>query len=293
MHCNTNELLLSVVLASVFTVGLAIPVSAQVKEPVWVYDPADLSFGPVVWGDILQPDGRKMFPTCSGGPLGQGNDQTPIDITDAEERRLRSISVKYRKTPLNVTNNFRNIQVRNANLRNRIVVDGEAFHLIELHFHTPSEHTVNGERFSMEGHFVHMNAHDQFAVLSILYKLGKRNRVLAKIFAHAPRDNGTFIAGENIVEGRFVNPRGLLPHRSQYFFYSPGSLTNPPCSEELLWFILKKPATVSQEQVDTYMKILTDVQEFSTNARPRQDKQNRMILEKRRGKGVSGLIKSK
>ena len=281
---------LTVILASALIAWWVLPGLAQVKEPVWVYDPEDQEFGPSVWGEIRKPNGKKLFPECSGGPLNQGNDQTPIDIKDAEAPGLMPIKISYRRTPLNVINDFRKIQVRNGNLRNRLVIEGEAYHLVEFHFHTPSEHTVDGKRYPMDAHFVHTNSHGQLAVLSVAYRVGRRNRTLGTIFANAPRENGTFIGGENMVDGEFLDLRGLLPRMSQYFTYNPGSLTNPPCTEELLWVLLKKPATISQRQVDIFRRILTDVQGFPTNARPLQHPQDRQIFERKRWGGGSDIF---
>lgn len=291
MHRFIQQLLPAVALATVFTIGLALPATAQEKAPVWVWDPSDTSFGPSVWGDILKPNGKMLYPFCSGGPLGQGTEQTPIDITNPELQRLPTIEIKYGKTALNVLNDFRGIQVLNGNFQNRLVVDGDSFYLHQFHFHTPSEHQVDGEAFAMEAHFVHLNSDSEIAVLGVFYELGKENPELAKILANAPRSRGTYIGGMNVAERSTLDPLELLPRGQEYFHYSPGSLTTPPCYQQLLWFVLKQPVTVSQEQVDTFKQILRDVQGFPTNARPRQALQDRPIMENMGGRVIFKRIR--
>jgi carbonic anhydrase len=290
MHHLSRQILPAILLAVVFTAALALPTLAQEKEPPWVWNPDNPS-GPKGWGQILGPDGKMLYPECSGGPQGQGTEQTPIDITTPELQRLPTIEIKYGKTPLNVLNDYRKIEVRNGNIQNRLVVDGDSFYLVEFHFHTPSEHEVDGKPFAMEAHFVHTNSDGQYAVLGVFFDLGRENPELAKILAFAPRRGRTYKAGFREVEGSTLDPLHLLPRGQEYFHYNPGSLTTPPCYRQIFWFLLKTPATVSQEQVDTFRKILMDVQGFPTNARPLQNLQDRKILENRGGRVIFRRIR--
>ena len=62
----------------------------------------------------------------------------------------------------------------------------EVITLVQFHFHTLSEHTVNGEHYPMEMHLVHADADMNLAVLGVFIKEGQENEVLEEVFADLP-----------------------------------------------------------------------------------------------------------
>ena len=123
-----------------------------------------------------------------------------------------------------------------------MLVDGNRFNLLQFHFHWPSEHTVNGKQYLMEGHLVHQDAQGNLAVIGVLMERGGTNSALADVWEFMPPT-----AGSVREPGVSFNVNALLPNDRTTYRY-PGSLTTPPCSESVQWMVLKTPMPVSAEQ---------------------------------------------
>lgn len=236
------------------------------------------SAGPEKWGAI-----ENEFALC-----GSGKRQSPVDIQGESAATLYSLRFQYQSVPLRVINNGHTLQANydTVNAEKTVSVGGKfysvytkpvynstlmvgktSYKLLQFHFHTPSEHARKGERYAMEVHLVHKNANGNLAVVSVLLKLGKQNPTLQKML-----DNVSDSINE-INESRGINISAayLLPRNHQFFYYS-GSLTTPPCSENVNWFVMKKPMTVSSEQVNRFVKLI------GKNARPLQGMHWRSML---------------
>lgn len=137
--------------------------------------------------------------------------------------------------------------------------------LKQFHFHHPSEHLVNGQRFAMEAHFVH-EASDGLAVVGVLISPGKRNAVFEKIVATMPSDEGPATQADPAID-----LRRLLPAHRSYFRYE-GSLTTPPCSETVNWIVLAQPIEVNEADIARFAEL------YPMNARPAQVRDRRFIL---------------
>ena len=218
----------------------------------WTYQGAT---GPAHWG-TLKPD----YQQCK-----LGKHQSPIDVRGAKATALPPIEFSYQAGPLKIINNGHTIQV-NVPAGSFITVGGRRYELVQFHFHHPSENELKGHRFPMELHLVHQDADGKLAVVGVLLSEGKANAVVAELWKYIPKEKDK----ESAPEGVQVDPSGLLPSNHAYYTF-PGSLTTPPCSEEVTWLLLKTPETLSKEEVATFAA------EYPNNARPVQPLHGRTL----------------
>ena len=207
--------------------------------------------GPEHWG--------KEFPTC-----GKGKSQAPLNIKGPFEKVRFSVVPDYKPGPLKIVNNGHTIQV-NVVPGSKIRIDGKAFDLLQFHFHRPSEEHINGKPSAMVIHFVHKNDSGELAVLGVLLQEGNENPGIKTLWSYAPPKEGPEVAPDNVA----FNPTNLLPREMEFFHYD-GSLTTPPCTEKVKFFILKSQVNISKEQVTQFP--------FKMNARPIQALNDRKIL---------------
>lgn len=200
---------------------------------------------------------------------GRGFQQSPINPAGEISSGLDGIKVNYSRMPLRVVNNGHTIQV-NCDPGSGIVLDGVNFSLLQFHFHHPSEHALNGQRFQMEAHFVHASSDGRLAVLGVFIKPGKENSLLVPIWKAMPTEAGP----ENKVASTIIQPADLLPKDRRYFRYM-GSLTTPPCSHIVNWSVFRQPVKAFTGQVGKFASL------FPMNARPLQPLHRRLLLGSR------------
>jgi carbonic anhydrase len=207
--------------------------------------------GPDRWG--------KEFPTCA-----KGKSQSPLDIVGPFVKARTSVSADYKEGPLKIVNNGHTIQV-NVPPGSKLRIDAKPYELLQFHFHRPSEERVEGKPMSMVVHFVHKGSDGKLVVLGVFLKEGNENPGIKALWANMPRKEGP----EVIPEGVKFNPGSLLPREFDFFSYE-GSLTTPPCTEGVRFFILKSTVNVSAAQVAEFP--------FDANARPVQSRNGREII---------------
>ncbi len=196
-----------------------------------------------------------------------GGIQSPIDIkANMNIAALPELTFSYGEVENNVQNNGHTLQVDVTKDYGFTVTDGEIYKLLQLHFHTPSEYAIEGEKFPMELHFVHQNNEGNLGVIGVMLKEGGENEAVEKIWKIAPVEKGEAKGGE-----RF-DLNDLLPEEKNYFRFM-GSLTTPPCSEGVNWFMLKEPLFVSAKQIEYFRNL------YPMNARSLQDVNHRLIIE--------------
>jgi len=213
----------------------------------WEYEGA---MGPENWG--------KEFPTC-----GRGKSQAPLNIKGPFEKVRFSVAPDYKQGQLKIVNNGHTIQV-NVPVGSKIRIDGRAYDLLQFHFHRPSEEHIDGKPSAMVVHFVHKNLEGELAVLGVMLREGNENPGIKTLWTHAPPKEGP----EVVPDGVMFNPANLLPREMDFFHYD-GSLTTPPCTEKVKFFILKSQVNISKEQVSDFP--------FKMNARPIQPPNGRPI----------------
>jgi carbonic anhydrase len=240
--------------AFVNALAAAAPALAQGAPAHWSYSG---DHGPSHWGD-LEPD----YATCSAG-----KHQSPIDVKGAKkDASLEPIQFDYKPVPLKVINNGHTIQI-NYDSGSSVTVGGETYPLIQFHFHKPSEEEITGTKYDMVIHLVH-KLRDRLLVVGVLVKSGAENPMIKTLWANLPATEGK----ESEVAGVTINAADLLPAARNYYTFD-GSLTTPPCTEGVHWYVIKTPIHFSAAQVTAFGKI------YPMNARPIQPSNGREIRE--------------
>ncbi len=211
--------------------------------------------GPDAWG-TLDP----AYERCATGQT-----QSPVDIAAIVMSDLADITFNYQPSALDILNTGHTIQV-DYEAGSWIELDGQTYELRQLHFHTPSEHTIGGKPFEMEMHLVHKNADDEIAIVGVMIREGLENGAIAPVWENMPTESG----GTMMPAGVF-NVADLLPEKQTSYRYN-GSLTTPPCTEGVKWIVLTTPIELSAAQIAAFEDI------FEFNNRPVQPLNERTIL---------------
>lgn len=212
--------------------------------------------GTKAWGD-LEPG----FATCK---LGKHQSPVNIKVSQAKKAALEPIHFGYTGSTGEVVNTGHTVQVNLAEGGNIGLAEGE-FKLVQFHFHTPSEERIDGKAYPMVVHMVHKNDAGQLAVVAVLLKEGKENAALKPVFDALPGQPGQ---AEPLKIA--LNPADLLPARHDYYHFT-GSLTTPPCSEDVSWQVLRQPVEISKGQLAAFRKL------YRMNARPVQPLNDRVL----------------
>jgi len=194
--------------------------------------------------------------------------QSPIDIKDGIKVDLEPIKFSYRPSTFRITDNGHTIQVAVAD--SSITLTGKTYELVQFHFHRPSEEKVNGQRFDMVVHLVHKADDGQLAVVAVLLERGTENPFIQTLWNNLPLEKNVAVAPPSLS----IDPTTLLPAGRNYYTYM-GSLTTPPCSEGVLWLVMKQPVQVSSEQIGIFSRL------YRNNVRPIQPTGDRLIKEGR------------
>ena len=212
---------------------------------------------PKHWGS-LDP----AFATCK-----MGHSQSPIDIIHPKLADLPELKIAYEAVPLSIINNGHTIMINYAP-GSTLTVGNKTYTLKQFHFHHPSEEHVNGKGFDMVAHLVHSDSEGHLVVLAILFKVGAFNPTLEILWKNIPPELDKAIESSTVS----VNVEGLLPRQYGYYTYN-GSLTTPPCTEGVTWYVLRSTSTLSGEQLATITKL------YPHDNRPIQKLNHREVLE--------------
>ena len=247
----TRTALVLCLLAGMSDDPMAAEESTHGDGAIWGYDAGT---GPAVWGR-LSPE----YALCS-----VGRHQSPIDLVDSTPARVGTVEFNYRPTLLSIENNGHPVEVGSTPGSWIEVGDGR-YELLQFHFHTPSEHTVAGQRFAMEVHLVHRNEAGELAVVGIFVQRGGDHPLLGLLAEHLPEP------GRERTVQAMVDASELLPAVRRSYRYE-GSLTTPPCSEGVRWFVLEVPIEASDADLTAFEAAL------GTNNRPVQALNDRELL---------------
>ncbi|MEI8171033.1 MAG: carbonic anhydrase family protein [Rhodoferax sp.] len=225
-------------------------------EVHWAYEGAN---GPQAWGQ-LKPE----FNACAIGKR-----QSPINIEESATLQgpAEPLQFNYMPSSGSVVNNGHTIQV-DLYGDNAITVRGSTYKLLQFHFHTPSEEQINYRNFAMVAHLVHKNPEGQLAVVAVLLDPGTTNALINKVWTYMPLDTNDRVR----MPVGIIDMNDLLPKDQRYYQFM-GSLTTPPCTEGVLWMVLKQPTTVSKEQIKLFSQL------FPRNARPVQPVNGRAVRD--------------
>jgi len=237
------------------TALLVVAPSSSAADARWSYTGPN---GPAKWGKL-----EKGFATCSSGTM-----QSPIDIPDAHARKgdLPPLLFSYKTVPLKIIDTGHTIQV-NYSPESWLTVQGKRYELVEIQFHKPSEFKIDGKGQEMEADLVHRDKDGKLAVVVVLLDQGKENALIKTLWTNLPQTKEK----ENAVPSVQVSALGLLPPNKDYYTFK-GSLTTPPCTEDVAWYVLKTPVGISADQIARFARY------YPMNARPTQPLNDRDIL---------------
>ncbi|HEY7166458.1 MAG TPA: carbonic anhydrase family protein [Candidatus Binatia bacterium] len=213
--------------------------------------------GPAQWGSM-----EEDFKTCAAGKL-----QSPIDIRNdtAKKTDLPALRFDYKPSVLKIVDNGHTIQV-NYDHGSVLTAGDKQYELLQFHFHKPSEEKLNGKSYPMVTHLVHRAKDGKLGVVAVLLSNGHGNPLIETLWDHLPKKKET----ETVVDAVKINAVDLVPKNQAYYTFA-GSLTTPPCSEGVTWFVLKDSTSVSREQVARFGKL------YPMNARPVQPLNGREV----------------
>jgi len=243
-------------LAALMACSLSFSAQAEGAKPHWSYQ----GHGAAAHWAELDPS----FETCK-----VGKHQSPIDIVTKKvapgAADAKPLAFAYTVGAGEVVNNGHTIQV-NLPASGAITLDGTEYKLLQFHFHTPSEEKIDGRAYPLVAHLVHKSAEGKLAVVAVLFKQGRENAALRPVFAKFPAKEGD----KRALDGT-LDVTALLPADHGYYAFA-GSLTTPPCSEEVRWQVLKTPVDISSAQLASFRKL------YAMNARPVQPLNGRPVV---------------
>ncbi len=241
-------------LVSTAILALAPSVTNAQHQAHWEYRGDN---GPSNWGNL-----DTSYTLCS-----TGHAQSPIDIRHAKKGNLPALQFDYKSVPLNIVDNGHTIQV-NYPAGSTLTFGDKSYALKQFHFHHPSEEHVNGHSYDMVAHLVHADSEGHLVVVAVLFSIGETNAFIDSVWKNIPREKQKPIE----VSAVTINVGDLLPRDHSYYTFG-GSLTTPPCSEGVTWYVLKNPVPISRDQLAAFATL------YPMNARPIQPLNGRQILD--------------
>lgn len=196
--------------------------------------------GPEHWKDL-----------CDGFAACGGQSQSPINIVTSEVTNtttLTQLNINYVSTPVDIINNGHTVQF-NVSGNNTITLGDKEYKLLQFHYHAESEHTIDGSHYPIEVHFVNQYSDSDYSVVGIMFEEGATNELFSEYLEYFPERKGEYTSG------KILDLAKLLPKNLNYYYYN-GSLTTPPCSEVVNWYVLKTPIKASKEQIEKFAGIL-------------------------------------
>lgn len=214
------------------------------------------------WG-LLDP----AYAKCSTGLV-----QSPIDVITglATRTALPVLSFNYgTSVNLNMTHNGHTAVATPSTANNTLTIGTKVYTLSQFHMHTPSENFLNGEMYPLEYHFVHKAADGSLAVVGVFFDdAASSNTQIGQLISGMPEiDDPESISGFNL--------RAMMPSGRSYRF--PGSLTTPPCGENVAWHVMGTVKTASVNQIATFQHLFSDAEFPGGNRRPVQSRNGRRV----------------
>ncbi|MEE9465170.1 MAG: carbonic anhydrase family protein [Candidatus Neomarinimicrobiota bacterium] len=226
----------------------------QGEAPHWSYLGET---GPANWGLLSE-----AYLPCS-----EGLNQSPIELTGAVIAALPPVRFNYLPSELDILDNGHTIQV-DYQPGSYISVGEQDYDLVQFHFHSPSEHTVDGLPYDMVAHLVHRSADGELLAVAILMEASGESPLVQTIWDYLPAAEGL----RSNPAGVTINVMDFIPQMASYFSYT-GSLTTPPCSEGVRWIVLQTAVLVSVAQVEQFNSL------YPRSTRPLQPLNGRVILK--------------
>ena len=219
------------------------------------------------WGYAGEADAAHWASLCKEfKKCGEGDRQSPIDIETVVLKEVpgNRLDFQYHPSPVDVQNNGHTIEV-DIEATNSLTIGGHSYLLKQFHFHEPAEHRLDGVLFPMEMHLVHADSSGKLAVVGVFIQEGFPNAALDEIWQRLPGQ-----AAEHVHAPHALDLAKLFPQGHSFFHYE-GSLTTPPCTEGVQWYVLKAPLTLSKLQIEKFRQL------YHGNNRPVQAANHRPV----------------
>jgi len=213
--------------------------------------------------------GLALCHSAWAGLCEDGKQQSPINIAHTTAQNLAPLVFTYRATAPTIANDGHTLRVRLGG-GNRLRIGDQHYRLEQFHFHNPGGEQIAGEEFVMAAHLLHKSPQGQLLALEVLYRLGPPDTLLEGLLPLIPAKPD----GDHRLVNRPVDPAALLPPALGYYRYV-GSLTAAPCTQGVLWIVMKEVRTVSAEQLQRYQSV------FPPHARAVQPLYGRTVAESR------------
>ncbi|XP_047161725.1 alpha carbonic anhydrase 7-like [Vigna umbellata] len=235
------------------------------SEDEYTYD-INSKTGPDHWGE-LKPE----WNLCKKGSM-----QSPIDFSNDKVKKLTNLEelqINYKPSKAIIKNRGTDIKVEWKGKKSNIKINGTKYTLLQSHWHSPSEHAIDGTRLDLELHMVHQSPSGQLAVVGIMYRAGIADPFLSSLKEVLDALSDKTGAEREVDE---LDPNVVMERESAAFYYRYiGSLTSPPCSENVIWTVFREVRSVSQDQIKLLQEAVED--HASSNARPLQKLNNRLV----------------
>ncbi|CAH8384316.1 unnamed protein product [Eruca vesicaria subsp. sativa] len=216
------------------------PPGGEVEDELEFNYEANGPKGPAKWGTL-----KAEWKLC-----GTGKMQSPINLTDENVKVTSKIGpLRSQYLPANATikNRGHDIMLEfKGDTGIGITVRGIKYKLQQLHWHSPSEHAINGKRYALEKHMVHESKSGRFAVVAFLYNIGEPDPLLLSLEEHLKKITDTHESEDYV---GVIDPKNLNFELKQYYRYL-GSLTTPPCSENVIWSVSRKWLMIMDEDCE-------------------------------------------
>ncbi|MFC1746887.1 carbonic anhydrase family protein [Candidatus Neomarinimicrobiota bacterium] len=200
--------------------------------------------GPDYWGLM-----DRTYEACS-----LGTRQSPVDLSASGVLSNKIIRLEYGEASLRwIESNMGPYLVPTPGCR--LWLNDEAYELVDIHLHAPSEHRINDSEYPMEVHIVHQGEHDGRVILGIPVQEGQGPAVMNSFWDTLQMRAESISDGDILGEDWIQKSLGLVPPVAPCYIYE-GSLTTPPCTEDVLWVVLDQPiyapAAVLQAYTEKY-----------------------------------------
>ena len=250
--------------------AIAVPISARAQwKTHWEYEGPK---GASHWSE-LDP----AYAICN-----VGKEQSPIDIQGTEKAALPALRFESKSGPLKyLVNNGYTVRVNyhdDPGAGSQLMVGDKRYQLAQFHFHRPSEEYIHGKPFDMVAHLMYRSGDGAVVGVAVLLKAGRANATVRQLWEHMPKLESKvlpdFSHQEQEIPGVTIDPGGLLPHHFAYYTYM-GSVTAPPCTEGIRWYVLKTPVDISAKQIEAFAEL------YPHDVRPLQPLNGRVVQESR------------
>lgn len=250
--CNNTAPLVNESTDQSQVIGTTIP---HATLPTWSYKG---NTAPEYWGEL---DGNELCKV--------GIEQSPINIQKVLISSDKAPQSTFVVSDIDVVNNGHTVMFTPKNNNNVTVINGETYTLQQIHYHTPSEHQISSINYPGELHFVHANTKGDLAVLGVMINpTAAQNTTMSQLL----KSSITATRQNKSVLSQAVQIDTLLPNNTMFYNYT-GSLTTPPCSEQVEWFVATEPLSITQQELLMMQKI------YSDNNRPVQPINDRKVLQ--------------